>query len=123
MGDTQFREKLRKLDAENRQRVNDLLKQEAIRKESMYKTNPNLEPNDFPESSEDLNDDATLTPQKAISNPSTKRKKKTIMITVFDDVVDWLEWKKDEGYSISAMCYKILKKAMENDVAWNDHKS
>lgn len=142
MGDSSFREKLRKLDAENRKRVNELLLQEAMEKEYMYKTNPNVEPVDFPEDVEELDEDdldvpetpkkettkeevkiTKLTqPPKAKSSTST-RKKKTIMVSLFDEVVDWIEWKKDEGYSITAFCFKTLKKAMESDPAWAEYKN
>lgn len=145
MGDSDFREKLRKLDAENRKRMNDLLKQEALEKESLYRANPNSEPQDFPEMDEewieddddDVSEDVVLTQPKeevkltppqpkeeAKPQPSTtKRKRKSIMIMCFDDVVDWLDWKKEDGYSISAMCYKILKKTMEQDAAWTAYKN
>jgi hypothetical protein len=146
MGDSDFREKLRKLDAENRKRMNDLLKQEALEKESLLRSNPNCEPQDFPEMDEewieededDVSEDVVLTqpkeevkltpPQpkeeaKPQPTSTTKKKRKSIMIIVFDDVVDWLDWKKEDGYSISAMCYKILKRAMEADAAWTAYKN
>lgn len=143
MGDSDFREKLRKLDAENRKRVNDLLKQEALEKESLYRANPNSEPQDFPEECEewieeddDVSEEVCLTqpetkplPKEEVkltqptSTSNTKRKRKSIMIIVFDDVVDWLDWKKEDGYSISAMCYKILKRVMEQDAAWYEYKN
>jgi hypothetical protein len=151
MGDSDFREKLRKLDAENRKRMNDLLKQEALEKESLYRANPNSEPQDFPEMDEewieddddDVSEEVCLTQPETKSQPkeevkltppqpkeeakpqpsTTKKKRKSIMIIVFDDVVDWLDWKKDDGYSISAMCYKILKRAMEADAAWYEYKN
>lgn len=148
MGDSDFREKLRKLDAENRKRVNDLLKQEALEKESLLRSNPNCEPTDFPEMDEEwIEDDDVVSeetqpkeevkltqpetkpqPKEEVKltkpQPSTtKRKRKSIMIMCFDDVVDWLDWKKEDGYSISAMCYKILKKTMEQDAAWTEYKN
>ena len=144
-----YREKLRAMAQEERERMNDFILSEARRKE-----NKDLEPEPVPEPTpapvvEHEPEHAPVVvhepkpepvavvvePPKPTPEPKPEPKapdsepepqtdkKRSFNFIAKGDVVDWLLYKRAKGYNCSSLIKRILAEYMAKDEGWQRHRS
>lgn len=131
MSSVDYREKLRAMAQEERERMNDFILSEARRKEQkdlepepvvaepepMPETTPaqvvvepveTLEPEPKPE----------LKPEPVVGEVD---KKKSFNFLADGDVREWLLYKRECGYNTSSLIKRVLREYMAHDMEWLSH--
>lgn len=136
MNSGDYREKLRAMAQEERERMNDFILSEARRKEQK-----DLEPEPVPET----------TPAQVVVEPETEPvavvepveapkpkpepkpepkdpepepntdKKHSFNFIARGEVVDWLLYKRECGYNTSSLIKRVLREYMAHDMEWLSH--
>lgn len=134
MNSGDYREKLRAMAQEERERMNDFILSEARRKEQK-----DLEPEPVPETTPaqvvvepETEPVAVVEPVEAPkpapepkapdSEPENKGDKKhSFNFIARGEVVDWLLYKRECGYNTSSLIKRVLREYMSHDIEWLSH--
>lgn len=133
MCNSDYREKLRAMAQEERERMNDFILSEARRKEQK-----DLEPEPAPVVTHEPEPEPVAVvveppkpepepepePKDPDSEPENKGDKKhSFNFIARGEVVDWLLYKRAKGYNCSSLIKRILAEYMAKDEGWQRHRS
>lgn len=132
MSSNDYREKLRAMAQEERERMNDFILSEARRKEQKdLEPEPESEPTPAPVAHEPEPEPVAVVvePPKPAPEPEpepTKPKSKENIKRSFNflaegDVRDWLLYKRECGYNTSSLIKRVLREYMAHDMEWIAH--